>query len=135
MSGSEKWDKFVSGLKPKIQFEDRKANFIEFEEATKIAMRVEASFAGISLDSPSVTPSNSGPTPMEIDNTELRRNGRSRQRLLDIRNNARFTCHKPGCRRWKHRQNNTNTASVANIEAALDRKGATYESYFDSEEN
>lgn len=53
MSGSEKWDKFVSGLKPKIKFEVHKANCIEFEEATKLFMPVETAFPGVSLETTS----------------------------------------------------------------------------------
>eukprot|EP00178_Gracilaria_changii_P016182 TRINITY_DN4587_c0_g1_i1.p1 TRINITY_DN4587_c0_g1~~TRINITY_DN4587_c0_g1_i1.p1 ORF type:complete len:130 (+),score=12.22 TRINITY_DN4587_c0_g1_i1:427-816(+) len=102
MRASEKWDKFVSGLKPKIQFEVRKSNCIEFEEATKIAMRIEAAFAGVSLEPKTSGTSPGGTTyePMEIDNTEFRRTERSKQRLMDIRNNACFKCHKCGRHFW-----------------------------------
>lgn len=37
-----KWDKFGAGLKPKIAFEVRKHNCMEFKEATRIALRFEA---------------------------------------------------------------------------------------------
>ena len=144
MSASEKWDKFVSGLKPKIQFEVRKSSCVEFEEATKIAMRVEAAFAGVSSD-PTSSGSVSSPSatggaayePMEIDNTEIRRTERSKQRLQDIRNNACFKCHKSGCRPWKHRSESSRTVKVANVETALAKKeeAGDFSSDSDSSEN
>lgn len=76
MSSSEKWDKFVSEPQWKIKFEVRKTNFQEFEEATKIAMRVEAAFSGVSLLSSSngskpVVDNGSPPTLIETENTQV----------------------------------------------------------------
>lgn len=133
MGASEKWDKFVSGLKSKIQFEVRKANCNELEEATKIAMHVETEFAGVSNDVPTNASSRSGPTTM--DSSEFRRNDRSKQRLLDIRNNACSKSYKPGCRPWKHRKNVPSNDSVANIEAALAEEEAHNDVGSDSSEN
>lgn len=99
LSSSEKWDTFVSGLKSKLQFEVRKANCEEFEEATKIAMRVEAAFVGISSQGDSNEANNadvlsvSGLTPMEIDNTNIVNLSRLKQPLHHIRNNTCFEFH------------------------------------------
>lgn len=44
------------------------------------------------------------PTPMEIDNFEHRgrRPKKEGRRLKDYKRNSCFTCHKVGCRPWKH---------------------------------
>lgn len=120
ISGGEKWDKFVSGLKPKLQFEVRKSNCFDFDEATKIAMRVEAAFSGTAIDEQVLEGDQeaSGHDAMEIGNAEGSYKGKDKQRLLEIKNNACFTCHKRGCRPWKHRRNSSTTTrgSVTNLE-------------------
>lgn len=76
-----------------IQFEVRKANRTEFEEATNIARRVEAAFANILFNQGHGIPQthvggstgNSVSDPMAIDHTELHRSARSEQRLMDIK--------------------------------------------------
>lgn len=79
MGLSEKRDKFVSELKPKLQFEVHKANKTDFKEASKIAMRVEANFSGISHHENINGNTECEPaTPLEIDNAEFRRSNRSK---------------------------------------------------------
>lgn len=74
---SKKADKFISGLKSKIQFEIRKGNLQELEEATKVAMCVEAAFCRISLPSPSGSASSppdaaTSPSSMGIGNAQVK---------------------------------------------------------------
>lgn len=118
-----------------IQFEVRKANCIDFEEAIKITMRVEGAFAGVLLDSPSKMSTSSGPVRIVFENTEFWRSGRSKQRLLDIRNNACFKCHEPGCRLWRYPKREAHWATVANIEAMVGEENRDVDLVSDSSEN
>lgn len=126
VSAIEKWDKFVSDLKPKIQFEVCKWSCAEFEESTKIAMRVEPAFAGVPIDSKFSGPVSSSPItenaayePMKIGNTEFCRTERSKKRLVDIQNSSCYKCHKPGCRPWTHRCKSARSVKLANVETTL----------------
>lgn len=124
MSSSEKWDKFVGGLKPKIQFKVRKANCQDFGEATTIAMRVKAAFCGVPVSSYTPASQSGEPfslsNPMKIGKTQVQKTPSSKQRLGEIHNNACFYSHKVGCRPSNHKQNGgSNNFSVANIESAL----------------
>lgn len=125
MISTAKWDKIVSGLKNKIEFEDRKTNFQDFEEATKTAMRVGAAFSGISLESSASTVTSPAagtpsPIPTEIGNTHVSNSMRGKQLLKDIRHNACFPCYKEFCRPWRHhKKGNEAQIFVSNIELAL----------------
>lgn len=135
MNSSEKWDKNVSGLKSKIQFEVRKANCKEFKQATKIAMRIEVALEGVSLDQSSNKVLIADAEPMQIDNSKFHRSTRSKKRLLDIRNKACFKCHKAGCRPWKLRFNDHRHVTVSNIEASLTNENAVDDFIPGSSEN
>jgi len=74
---------------------------------------------------------NAAPQPMEIGNVERGAHYRGKafkkgvkvktQRQKDLDNNACFTCHKPGCRPWKHRDNvDTNNAEADNVDQISD---------------
>ena len=123
----EKWDKFCSGLKPEIRLEVMKTTVTGFEEATKIALRVDSALwssqfyggNGGGSSSRAGTPFQAeAPTPMEIGNTESRRTRfRDPRRDEDFRNNRCFVCHKTGCRSWKHKSKlpgATNNVGVMN---------------------
>ena len=81
MTENEKCDKFVDGFKPKIQFEVRKANCSDFEECTKIPMRVEAAFSGMTYNHNAGQASSSSyhSDPMEIGNMESKGQDRRSQ--------------------------------------------------------
>lgn len=118
LSAGDKWDKFVEGLKPAIAFEVRKHNCMTFDEAARVALRVEAAI-NTSCRTASVPMSNE-PTPMEIGNVETRK-GRKKKKLTDeeyalVRKKACFICKKKGCRSWKHSNKN---ATINAIDADL----------------
>ena len=79
-----------------------------FAEAAKIALDVDGAFygagffshRGFGYDSGLQT----GPAPMGIGNVQnlSKRRQMSGERMRDLKNNACFVCHKPGCRPWKH---------------------------------
>ena len=108
ISDSEKMARFTEELKPHILMEVRKARPHIFEEAAKIALDVDGAFYGAGFFSIGGFGYNSGfqsgPVPMEIGNVQRQYNGTamSAERMRDLKNNACFVCHKPGCRPWKH---------------------------------
>lgn len=104
LSAGDKWDKFVEGLKPNIAFEVRKDNCMTFEDAARVAVRIEAALNG-SLRT-AWEPMGSEPTPMEIGNVEIK-NRREKKRLTNeeyalVRKKACFICKKKGCRSWRN---------------------------------
>ena len=108
MSDSEKMARFTEGLKPHILLEVRKASPNLFEQAAKVAVDVDGAYYGAGFFFNRGMSSGfreKGPVPMEIGNFEKRgqRPGMDEQRQKDIRNNACFICHKPGCRSYKHK--------------------------------
>lgn len=109
MTDGEMWDRFCTGLKYDVRLEVMKSSVTTFEEAAKIALRVDSAIWGVTSQvgtSNNETIATQGPTPMEIGNMENSGRGRKLegQRLKDYRNNACFTCHKVGCRPWKHKE-------------------------------
>ena len=108
ISDSEKIARFTEGLKPHIFLEVRKASPHIFEEAAKIALYVDGAFYGAGFFSNHGFGYNSGfqtgPVPMEVGNFQRQNNGKamSAERMKDLKNNACFVCHQPGCRPWKH---------------------------------
>lgn len=118
LSAGDKWDNFVEGLKPAITFEVCKDNCMTFDEAARVALRVEAAING-SRRTASVPMSNE-PTPMEIGNVETRK-GHEKKKLTDeeyalVRKMACFIWKKKGCLSWKHSNKNaTVNAIYANL--------------------
>lgn len=124
ISEEERLDKFVSGLKPTVRLEVLKTNPSTFDAAAQVALNVDSALFGAGMfnswGGQSSNSGSSGPQPMEIGNFEQqqpsyrrgsfrgnRNNGnfnhrQSEQRMKDMKNNACFVCHRPGCRPWKH---------------------------------
>lgn len=78
-----------------------------FDDASKVALRVDSALWGAQMTRDSASGSGSGgPTPMEIGNVQAGGGGGNRrnsaQRQEDLRNNACFRWHVAGCRPWKH---------------------------------
>lgn len=124
VTDGEKWDKFCAGLKYEIRLEVMQSSVTNFEEAAQIALRVDSALWSASNfpdNKPAGSSSGDAPTPMEIGNMERSPLGAPRQpmtpqRLRDLRSNACFTCHKVGCRPWKHKKN----AVISNVEVGDD---------------
>lgn len=137
ITNGEMWDKFCTGLKYEIYLKVIKSAVTSFQDANKIALRVDSAIWGAksSLSKEGGT-SAQAPTPMKIGIVKYKR-GQSKgiarrfeeQRLLDYKRNAFFTCHKVGCRPWKHKD-----VAVNNFEASdgEDRKELE-EHVYDSE--
>jgi len=110
ITDSEKWDKFCAGLKYEVRLEVMKSAVTSFEDAARIALRVDSALwnAGhFPRSGQEGTGARAGgtdrPTPMEIGNIEQQRGRRwDAQREKDYKRNACFKCHKVGCRPWKH---------------------------------
>ena len=108
----EKLDKFVQGLKHNVRLEVLKSTASTFEDASSIALRVDSALWTFKDTSGNLSvPSSSGYSPMEIEDWKNRRPTNGSQRQKDLKNNACFVCHKPGCRPWKHR-NEVNVVAV-----------------------
>lgn len=136
MTKGERFDKFVSGLKFEVRLEVMKSTVSSFEEATKIALRVDSalwSAQSVSSVNNEVAADAAGPTAMEIGNVEgrrfQRRRGNNQQRVKDMRNNACFTCHKPGCRPWKHENDGINNAELGKAHCDDRGDGGALEDY------
>lgn len=104
LSASDKWDKFLEGLKAIIAFEVRKDSCMTFGEAARVALRIEAALEG-SRRAPS-EPMGNDSTPIEIRNVETKWK-REKKKLTDeeytlVKRKACFICKKKGCRSWKH---------------------------------
>lgn len=128
MTDGEKWDKFCTGLKFDVKIEVMKSAVTEFEEAAKIALRVDGALwaAGeqVRINKSVSSMPTSGATPMEIGNTEshsaLREGHNPRfNREKHLQENRCFKCHKIGCRPWKHAPraalNNTNLSGNSEV--------------------
>lgn len=95
----------MAGLKPEIAFEVRKDNAMNFEEAAKCALRIEAAMRG-STHRTLIESAGDSPTPMELGNFEMR-SSRVKKRLTDdeyslVKSKRCFICKTRGCRSWKH---------------------------------
>ncbi|PXF41847.1 hypothetical protein BWQ96_08426 [Gracilariopsis chorda] len=107
ISDSEKLARFTEGLKPHILLEVQKASPKMFEEAAKIALYINGAFYGAGFFSNRGfgfnTGFQTGPVPMEIGNVQRQNNLReiSSEKMRDLKNNASFLSHKPGCLPWK----------------------------------
>lgn len=93
MNASEQVDRFCQGLKPQIRLEVMKAGARTMNDASRIALNVDAALFGSGMLNYQWSNRVSVPTPMEIGNVE--------QKDKDRRSNACFKCHKVGCRPWK----------------------------------
>lgn len=82
-------------------------------------MRIKAALKGLFLDLSTNKVPIAGLRPMQIINTALYLSAHSKQRLLDIRNNACLKCHKPGCWPQNSRSNDHCDARVSTIEVSL----------------
>lgn len=119
MTDGEKLDKFVDGLKADVRIEVLKSSAFTLEAAAQISLRVDGAhwrsseasrFGGpgtITSRNGAATSSaaaGSAPTPMEISNMESTQRQKLAQRKKDRENNACYTCHKVGCRPYKHKK-------------------------------
>lgn len=115
MSDEEKMDRFIGGLKHSIRIEVLKSQPENFEDCARIALNVDSAIwrAG---KGPHVGQSSGseGPSLMEIGNTDTqpRTKAQREQRRKDLERGACFTCHKEGCRPWKHPQQVNNTETL-----------------------
>lgn len=102
MSDGEKFDRFVQGLKQDVKLEVLKTQAICFEDATKIALRVDSALWSSSSSSRAPFVHNGTRNdPMEIGNIQRRTDEQQRRRAEDLKNNACTLCHTKYCRPWK----------------------------------
>lgn len=106
MTEGEKVDRFCQGLKPRVRLEVMKAGAQTLDDASRIALNVDAALFGSGMLNLQGHGSFNGPTPMEIGNME-----QMSQREIDRKNNACFVCHKPGCRPYNHSNARNNRGS------------------------
>ena len=116
---SEKLDKFISGLKYSVRVEVLKSNLETFEDAAKVALRVDSVLwnSGHRRTSSVRSTPETGPTPMEIGNVQKSPHTET-QRDKDLRLNACFTCHVVGCRPWKHGGKRINNVGIQESEGS-----------------
>ena len=114
MNDAEKLDRFTAGLKQEVKIEVLKANPVDLSTASQIALNVDNAIYAAGMFQRSKFAFNADPQPMEIGNVEQGTHYRGKafkksskvkktQKEKDLENNACFTCHKPGCRPWKHK--------------------------------
>ena len=96
MHDGEKWDRFISGLKKEVRLEVLTSNVPTFEEAAKVALRVDGAIIGAEGGA-----ADDGPTPMEVGNMRGGPSKWDKQKQDDFYNNRCFSCHKKDCRPWK----------------------------------
>lgn len=116
ISEGELLDRFIQGLKSEVKIEVLKTQAANFEDATKVALRVDSALWSSSHSRSSFATSSSTHDPMEIGNVQKRTSEEQRrQRALDLKNNACVVCHTKHCRPWKctkkGRLNNVNTVN------------------------
>ena len=136
MNEAEKLDRFTAGLKNEVKIEVLKANPVDLNTASQIALNVDNAIYAAGMFNRNVFVGNAGPQPMEIGNVERGTHYRGKafkkgkvnvnksQRKIDLENNACFTCHKPGCRPWKH----DDYVDTNNAEASASAKSSDNES-------
>ena len=122
MNEAEKLDRFCSGLKDAVKLEVLKANPADLNAASQIALNVDSAFYGAGVFNRSSHGAFAGPQPMEIGNVEggahyrgksFKKGKKSKtQKEIDLANNACFTCHKVGCRPWKHENGTVNVVET-----------------------
>ncbi len=92
MSEGEQVDHFCQGLKPNVRLEFMKAGVHSINEASRIALNIDAALFGVGMYR-NYSTETSRPTPMEIGNLEQKKRDRERS--------ACFKCHKVRCRPYK----------------------------------
>ena len=137
MNEGEKLDRFCTGLKPQVRLEVMKANPETVADASKIALNVDNALMGAGMFNGGFSGfgmnhgSSSVPQPMDIGNVEGNMHYRGKafkpkrkgskpndvQRQRDLLNNACFVCHKPGCRPWKHNDEECQMLGANNVQA------------------
>lgn len=117
MSDGEKLDRFCTSLKYEIRVEVLKSGVSTFDEAASVALRIDSALwtASKSMGGSSNGQMN-GPVPMEIGNFE-KTSTRNDQRQEDLDRNSCFTCHRVGCRPWKHKDRKERKMDVNNVGA------------------
>ena len=131
MHEGEMVDRFCQGLKPQIRLEVMKAGASTMEEAARISLNVDSALFGSGIFTPRWQSNPGAPTPMEIGN--IQQLSEEEQRDLDRRSNACFTCHKVGCRPWKHKnygkgqRRNRVKFNNANIDSGAESAGSSSE--------
>lgn len=133
MSEDEKLDRFCAGLKPQVRLEVLKGNPETLNDASTIALNVDNALMGAGMFRPGGFGGYAGayqaPVPMELGNVEGKPHYRGRafkpkrkgskqndgQRQRDLQNNACFLCHKPGCRPWKHDEEERERLNANNV--------------------
>lgn len=114
-----------------------KSAVTNFEDAAKISLSVDSAKWGVNSN----LSSKEGilaqaPTQMEIGNMEYNKTGQPKgivrrfeeQHLLNYKRNAFYTCHKFGCRPWKHRDPAVNNFKVSDGEVQKEPKEHVYDS-------
>ena len=128
VTDGEKWDRFCSGLKYDVRLEVIKSSFNTFEEAAQLALSIDSAIYSAKMSS-SHRRFGTGDVavPMEIGNVETKRGPQSskmsERRTKDLQNNACFTCHRVGCRPWKHGKKKISLSNVEFVENADDGSG------------
>lgn len=135
VSAGERFDRFVQGLKKEVRLEVLKSQASEFEEATRIALRVDSALWSQNDFRTSFGSTGKANDPMEIGNlqhTNQSSDAQRRRRAHDLKNNLCVACHKKGCRPWKCQPKRVN-----NVEAIHDRDDVidsmTFDDAVDSE--
>ncbi len=105
ISEGEQVDCFCQGLKPQVRLEFMKAGAQTMNEASRIALNVDAALFGAGMHH-GYYGHTSGPTPMDIGNFEQRQRFRERD--------ACFKCHKVVCRPFKCRKKGQKKVSIRN---------------------
>lgn len=104
ISEGEQVDRFCQGLKPQIRLEVMKAGAQTMNDASRIALNVDAALHGAGMYG---MQNGFNPTPMEIGNYE--------QKTFDRSKRLCYRCHKAGCKPsicGKGRRNNTKNPSL-----------------------
>lgn len=111
-----------------MAFEIGKGNFMMFDEAACVALRVKEVINGRRRTT--LVPMSNKPTPMEIGNVETRKD-RDKKKLTDdgyalVRKKACFICKKKSCRLWKHSNKKViGNAIDANLNKDLSEKSSS----------
>lgn len=102
VTNDEKCDRFCAGLKHDARLEVIKSSSTTFEEAAQLALSIySAIFSAKMSQYNRGSGSRVVAVPMEIGNMDGKHEI-SQWRLKYLRHNAFYTCHKAGCRPWKH---------------------------------
>lgn len=98
ISDGENWERFVEAFNPQIAFKERKDKCIAFQEAEKLALRIEADAQEHAFQS-KLHYTHTGPTLMDVISvrvSKLRRTFSEERKQLTAENEC-FGCKKVGC--------------------------------------